>query len=125
MLCEFHSVDEDGMYEYVCNQDPDFPGESQVKISRDSLAPSVTFIEYFSSISQVLFNGSLSFQIMVLNISYLMAIQSHWKLVQSTFGQIHQHQQAPGSSDHINRQKIPRTKSLGPWNPEKAEIVHQ
>ena len=30
MLCEFHSEDEHGMYEYVCNQDPDFPGDSQV-----------------------------------------------------------------------------------------------
>ena len=30
MLCEFHSIDEHDMYEYVCNQDPDFPGDSQV-----------------------------------------------------------------------------------------------
>ena len=31
MLCEFHSIDEHDMYEYVCNQDPDFPGDSQVR----------------------------------------------------------------------------------------------
>ena len=54
----------------------------------------ISLIWLFSSISQVLFNGSLSFQIMVLNISSWMVIQFHWKLEQSTSGPILQHQQA-------------------------------
>ena len=78
----------------------------------------------FSLLSQVLFNGLHSFRIMVLNISFLMVIQFHWKLAQLTFGQIHLHQQAQGFTD---RYDLPSQCPLiiGPSIPEQAEIVHQ